>query len=320
MIKTNKIELMNIFLILISLGLSFILPFHVFLFSYALLGPLHYLTEISWLHDKNYFIDKKSHIIPVTIMVILFTFFSLFGFFVDYIPILLVLFIFTSLFYIYILVFKIKINLNLIIFSYIILISFILFNHFLFLVFYFWISTFIHVYLFTGFFMLSGNLKRENIIGHIGFSLFILAPFLCFLIPSNNDLLFLNSYTKDTFSHINFNFISENLNQFNLNISSENFFQNEWVQKFARFMSFAYTYHYLNWFSKTNIIGWNNISKYRRTLILILWIFSVSLYFYDYWIGYQCLMLLSLLHVFLEFPLNFISIKLIINKLTSKND
>ena len=35
---------------------AFFLPFEVFLFAYAFLGPLHYLTEISWLHDRNIFL------------------------------------------------------------------------------------------------------------------------------------------------------------------------------------------------------------------------------------------------------------------------
>jgi hypothetical protein len=35
------------------------MPFEVFLFAYAVLGPLHYLTEISWLHDRQYFSKGK---------------------------------------------------------------------------------------------------------------------------------------------------------------------------------------------------------------------------------------------------------------------
>src|SRR5262249_15196744 len=38
---------------------AYVLPFEVFLFSYAVLGPLHYLTEISWLHQRNYFTTGK---------------------------------------------------------------------------------------------------------------------------------------------------------------------------------------------------------------------------------------------------------------------
>jgi uncharacterized protein (TIGR03437 family) len=35
-------------------------PFHLFLFAYAVLGPLHYITEISWLHDRSYFAKRPS--------------------------------------------------------------------------------------------------------------------------------------------------------------------------------------------------------------------------------------------------------------------
>jgi hypothetical protein len=42
--------------------LHFAVPFELLLFSYAVLGPLYYLAEISWLHKKKYFIldDGKS--------------------------------------------------------------------------------------------------------------------------------------------------------------------------------------------------------------------------------------------------------------------
>jgi hypothetical protein len=36
---------------LLSLGLAICLSFEVFLFSYAMLGPLHYLTAFNWLHE-----------------------------------------------------------------------------------------------------------------------------------------------------------------------------------------------------------------------------------------------------------------------------
>src|SRR5687768_11642434 len=41
-----------------SFILAYILTLEVFHYSYAVLGPLHYLTEISWLHQKNYFVPK----------------------------------------------------------------------------------------------------------------------------------------------------------------------------------------------------------------------------------------------------------------------
>ena len=57
---TKKIDLLNIGLIALSLIIAIMLPFRLFLFSYAILGPLHYLTEINWLKDKNYFLSQNS--------------------------------------------------------------------------------------------------------------------------------------------------------------------------------------------------------------------------------------------------------------------
>ena len=39
-----------------------------------------------------------------------------------------------------------------------------------------------------------------------------------------------------------------------------------------RFIAFAYTYHYLNWFSKTEIIRWHKVPKKRFIVVLVLWV------------------------------------------------
>ncbi len=57
--RDAKINYFNIGLMLMSAVFAFLMPFETFLFAYAFLGPLHYLTEISWLHDKQYFTKGK---------------------------------------------------------------------------------------------------------------------------------------------------------------------------------------------------------------------------------------------------------------------
>jgi len=57
--KDAQINYINIGLMAISAVLAYFLPFETFLLAYAFLGPLHYLTEISWLHDRNYFSKGK---------------------------------------------------------------------------------------------------------------------------------------------------------------------------------------------------------------------------------------------------------------------
>ncbi|HSZ26433.1 MAG TPA: hypothetical protein VK766_11960, partial [Cytophagaceae bacterium] len=68
---TNKEDYINIGLMLISCLLAFMLPFELFLFSYAILGPLHYLTEISWLHQRNYFSTGKRDYAILVILCLL---------------------------------------------------------------------------------------------------------------------------------------------------------------------------------------------------------------------------------------------------------
>ena len=69
--STAQVNYLNIGLMIVSAIAAFILPFELFLFSYAVLGPLHYLTEISWLHKRQYFSPKKRDYIPLVIITLL---------------------------------------------------------------------------------------------------------------------------------------------------------------------------------------------------------------------------------------------------------
>lgn len=306
--NANKTESLNIGLILISLICAFIFPFELFLFSYAILGPLHYCTEISWLHDKNYFTKNKIDILPFVILGVVFIVTVNWSYISPTIvPLIILVCISFSFLFGFFLVYDFKVRYSIFTLLFILAFTFVIYKvQILHLIFYYFIATLIHVYLFTGLFMLSGNLKRNNTIGHIGFIIFILAPFICFLIPV--EPYSIHDYFKNNFSLIMNAMITDNFKFIGISLNEYSFFQNEWVIKFARFISFAYTYHYLNWFSKTNIIGWHNVSKLRIFVIFFIWFISIGLYAYNYMVGYQVLLFLSLLHVFLEFPLNWNSI------------
>ena len=57
--EIDLVNYLNIALMIMSLLAATYLPFEVFVFAYAVLGPLHYLTEISWLHDRSYFTSGR---------------------------------------------------------------------------------------------------------------------------------------------------------------------------------------------------------------------------------------------------------------------
>ena len=69
--KDAQINYLNMGLMALSALLAYFLPFETFLFAYAFLGPLHYLTEISWLHDRNYFSKGKYDFVVLLVIGVL---------------------------------------------------------------------------------------------------------------------------------------------------------------------------------------------------------------------------------------------------------
>src|SRR5436189_3490026 len=72
-LTTNQINYLNIGLMTGACLLAFLFPFELFLVSYAVLGPLHYLTEISWLHDRQYFAPRRIDWLPLVLCAVLIT-------------------------------------------------------------------------------------------------------------------------------------------------------------------------------------------------------------------------------------------------------
>ncbi|MCI0634060.1 MAG: hypothetical protein L0206_09125, partial [Actinobacteria bacterium] len=68
MIHLDRINYVNIGLMLLSAGVACVLPFETFLLAYAVLGPLHYLTQISWLHDRGWFTTGRFDWVPLALL------------------------------------------------------------------------------------------------------------------------------------------------------------------------------------------------------------------------------------------------------------
>lgn len=399
MVKDDKINYLNIGLMLVTMALAYYFPFETFLFAYAFLGPLHYLTEISWLHDRQYFTKGKYDFIPLLLIGIalsyaafakdsgfdmeFFNTFAALGLFDK----LLVLALFSSLLFAFVK------NLPVKIFS--ILFLFIFISG--------WFSednkemnqssttvfaltsllpTLIHVYVFTGLFMLFGALKSRSKTGLMSVAAFIILPIiLIFVVPVKPKTNYISAYGKEAYyaggdgffytnvgildhfklmnvpnftnkqyldSVVNKNSptnqfpvvekkritdsLSKNLSAAFLdpNPDSEYYMKPIPVNKaipvnpkdfywssvffstfgimLMRFIAFAYMYHYLNWFSKTEVIRWHKVPKIRFAAVLLIWLAACGLYAYNYALGLSFLFFLSFTHVLLEFPLNMVSI------------
>src|SRR5260370_42092715 len=74
-------------------------------------------------------------------------------------------------------------------------------------------------------------------------------------------------------------------------------------------LAFVYTYHYLNWFIKADVIRWADLPRARLALVIAANAGSTALYFYDYAFGFTFLLALSLVHILLEFPLDSLALR-----------
>jgi hypothetical protein len=62
-------DITHLGLLLASLALAYVPPFELLL-CYAILGPAHYFTEISWLHDRGFFLPHRVFALaPATVAV-----------------------------------------------------------------------------------------------------------------------------------------------------------------------------------------------------------------------------------------------------------
>ena len=454
--RDDRINYVNIGLMVITAVLAFIMPFETFLFAYAFLGPLHYLTEISWLHDRQYFSKGKYDFVVLLVIGVLLSF-AAFAKDFDYHWEIYTQFVELNLFD------------KLLVFALFSAVLFALVKNVVvkiiscFLLFVFvsgWLSkdnevanqnstaifaltslvpTLIHVYLFTGLFMLYGALKSRSKSGLWQIVGFVLMPLvLVFLIPVNSEQSAPTDYGKRAYyadgngfhntnlsilSHFKLMPVVTNKDYVNYILKDPNYIpdsikyafvldkiftgkkymipgkdsmvryrlsgpeyqdldwsptnpvmkpqqafldslfpsekkkfidaqaapylarKNEvflvenpespfymksltlaqlipsshpaiyhWIYysnigiMLMRFIAFAYLYHYLNWFSKTEIIQWHKVPKVRFIAVIVLWLAACGFYLYDYGLGLSVLFFLSFTHVLLEFPLNIVSI------------
>ncbi len=276
------IEAMNAGLIILVCLLAHLYPFHLLIFSYAILGPAHYLTQISWLHDRQYFAQSR-YIAPALLVLTL----ALLAFGRTEASAAL-------------LVIALGLSAASVMTPRKKTIAFILGLTFalaglavyffgtvgLFLV--FLLPTVMHIYVFTGSFMAIGAMKkgRRSSFGVLG--IFLIAG-LSFLFPQDTpglpDLSGLDFFIP----------IVDYMQRLVPKASVFGLFG---------FLAFAYTYHYLNWFSKAEIIRWTRIPPRRIQCIIGLYLFFELAYFIDYQFGFLLVLFVSLLHVVLEFPLN----------------
>ena len=296
----TSVNLINVALMLLSCGLAYLVPLELFLFSFAVLGPLHYLTQISWLQKRGFFTRGKYDYLLLLALCLGLLMLSILqrgnsGF-------MLALGFGSAVALAFPLRAKTKVVLILAVIVTALLTRKLPAYRLFFGIF---LPTLIHVYVFTGLFILYGALKSRSRSGYLCFFVFIACGLIFFILSPSLLGISDNAYLRasyEPFQRMAFYF-AQLLNFSDVNTLSDIYASASGVA-ILRLIAFAYTYHYLNWFSKTSIIGWHEISRVRLVGIIVLWILAVGIYLVNYRVGFAVLLTLSLGHVILEFPLN----------------
>jgi hypothetical protein len=139
--------------------------------------------------------------------------------------------------------------------------------------------------------MIQGVLQTKSKQGVVGIILLILAPVIIFGLRINPSEYLVTEYAKTSYL---------TGKMFRLNAYMAHIFEPSGNDKFYLFsaigikvqifIAFCYTYHYLNWFSKTTVIGWGKALFAKKFVVtIIIWCASVLLYWYDNKTGFIAL-------------------------------
>jgi hypothetical protein len=280
-------------LMLAALALTYLVPFELLLLVYVVLGPAHYVTEISWLHDRKYFLPQRNIAIGlagIAIVAAIIENAAWFGFVMWSAFVVCALIAATTTAMQAMLLFVAAMALT----------FWMLENGASLAVLGILLPTLIHVSLFTLVFMALGAYRSGQKMQWALIAIYIVAialilaepPTAATVVPSFGKAA--NDYFANVAPALSRLFGVRGLSLDNRLIS---------------LLAFVYTYHYLNWFIKAEVIRWADMSRGRLAIVAGASAASTALYFYDYAYGFSVLLALSLVHIVLEFPLNGLALR-----------
>jgi hypothetical protein len=280
----------------------------VFLFSFAVLGPLHYLTEIAWLEKKNFYLKDSavpswSYLIAALAAVAL----SLASHLVKHdlwfwtigAMLLISLSVWIRNVYAIAVVAVAAILASLFLRTWVFFIAAM-------------VPTLVHVFFFTWTFMVSGALReRKNTLAKWVNPLLAAAiPVILMFLPLHygqpggfwlkaESMSFLSIHSK----------LAGDLHH--TMVLNGTLLNDPIVAGLMRVFAFAYLFHYLNWFAKTELLELHKISRGGWTSIAVVYAVCLGSFWVDLRLGFVVSSFLSLLHVVLEFPLNWHTLRFV---------
>jgi hypothetical protein len=280
-------------LMLAALTLTYVVPFELLLLAYVILGPAHYATEISWLHDRKYFLPQRGIAVGLAVVAIVAALIEnapWFGF------VMWAAFVTSAL----LATAATAMQSVILSFAAIAATAVLLANGASIEVLGILLPTLIHVSLFTLVFMALGACRSGAKVQWLLVATYLAAIGAILLVPPTAATM-IPSFAKagqDYFANVAPALgLLFGINDLQLDT------------RLTSLLAFVYTYHYLNWFIKAEVIHWNDISRKRLAVVVAASAASTGLYFYDYALGFTILLAFSLAHIVLEFPLNALALR-----------
>src|SRR4051794_26561554 len=226
-----------------AFALTYLIPFELLLLAYVVLGPAHYATEISWLHDRKYFLPQRGIAIGLALVAVVAALIdnaAWFGF------------VMWSAFVVCVLLAATTTALQgmLLFIGALALTAWMAMQGASLAVLGILLPTLIHVSLFTMVFMALGAYRSGAPIQWVLLGLYVAAIALILILPPSAATI-IPSFEKtgqDYFANVAtalgrlFGFPGLRLDT-----------------RLVSLLAFIYTYHYLNWFIKAEIIHWNKM-------------------------------------------------------------
>ena len=296
---------------MISAVAATIAPLQVFLLAYIVLGPLHYLTEIAWLRRKDFYFSRG--LLSARTYGVLATVLTLLGA-ADRITHRGLSFWLIGIFLLLSLSVWITNRLVLLgLAAAIVLVKVLSPGSAFFLVVAF-IPTLVHVFFFTWIFMLSGAMRSgsRGSLRWLNPALMLLIPLFLFWIPVHYPALGMHwiQMERISFAGVHSGLASSLHHTLSL---GANLLADPWIAALLRIFAFAYLFHYLNWFGKAELLGWHQIPLRSWIIIGLLYASALGLYLYDLALGFLILNFFSLLHVLMEFPLDWRALRFVLS-------
>src|SRR6202166_4524669 len=275
-----------------ALAITYVVPFELLLLSYVVLGPAHYFTEISWLHDRKYFLPQRNvafGLAGIAVVAALIDNAAWFGFVIWMAFVACALLTTTTAAQSVILtIVALGVTAMRAVNGSSLAVLGIL------------LPTLIHVSLFTLVFMMLGAYRSGSKAQAFLAIVYLMAIGIILVEPPSaaTQIPAFAKAGQEYFGNVG-PALGRLLGIGNLRLDT----------RLTSLLAFVYTYHFLNWFIKADVIRWAEIPRLRLAFVVAASAASTALYFYNYAFGFTVLVALSLVHVVLEFPLNNLALR-----------